>query len=1003
MSSRASSDEYESRTGVDRRSFIKSALLVGGSAGLSSLTSLLDASGTAAATDTSVTVAERENRQHAWNDYSASLHGTTVPPEYTLILSVDLTEDAVEDGTPTADARDEVAAALDSLEDTFGWGSDGLLFTIGYSPAYFDRFDETLPGKLSDRTSALGLIDPDVTVDVTAAPHEDPSEIAAEDADAVLHLASDDPVTLLQAELALWDGDGDDGDYDYDLDKQGSGSSVSVPDLEGSFEDVFHQPTSPPGRRVSYVGHDTLVEEFEEALSGTEFEGVEEEIPEESDLSMGVNVLFKNSNPPEPLATLTEDGQLAGTPQEPGMFAQGTIQHLSKLDIALDDWYGNNDLDERREQLLSPDHTEANTGVAGEELGESTATDTALRDADGEGLAERVVQDAEEEGLVGHAQKIARARAPMESRQTGDDGAERRDDLRGHDGVQELEPPILRRDAPTADTGRPGLNFVSLMRFNGYMHYIRQAMNGGAFDTAAFGVDGDARLDHESVVETVDGENSEGNNDNGIVPYLETTRRGNFLVPPITVRALPPARAARPTTGVNGSDVVGDQEYHLVAVDFSTVDAGPDEIEADDLRNVRFGVSHLVNRGGGVEPVYAEADDGVAVFVFPDDGAGLDDTAVDADGYDDDGDADGVVTARLFAETEDGYPVRATAECEVVDTPTETVEDVDDFELDPESVQFEDGGFVVVSDDDDDDDDHDDDDDGRPAHAGRGGGPPAHAGRGGDDDDEDLCVIRPLSSRLPPRRGSRPSTTDCDALAQRHQHRLEGRERADVPEVRRHAAGRRRRVRPRLAVDECRQRLGVDGAGGGRVVGDDDRLPREAGPGRGERLAVALLLVVDEHQVEVVVLLGDGDGVALPDRDAVRQSAAVEVLASVGQQLGVAIDDHHLAVVGERAGHPVRRVAEARPELVHTARAGESDQPGEQAADLGADGGKALAVGAVVHLADHVVGRRADRAGEPRDRRRWLRVDHTPASPPTVFGLRDGDPGSVFFAAPPND
>ncbi len=662
MSSRASSEEYESGTGVDRRSFIKSALLVGGSAGLSSLTSLLGASGTAAATDTAeVTVGDRDNRQHAWNDYSASLHGTKVPPEYTLFLCLDLADDAVENGTPTADAREQVAAALDSLEETFGWDNDGLLFTIGYSPAYFDRFDESLPGKLSDRTSALGLIDPAVTVDVAAAPHEDPSEIAAEEYDAVLHMASDDPVTLLQAELALWDAD---GDLDSDLDKQGPGSSVSVPDLEGTFEDVFERPTAPPGRRVSYVGHDTIVEEFEEALAGTDFEGIEEEIPEESDLSMGMNVLFKNSNPPEPLATLTEDGALAGTPQEPGMFAQGTIEHVSKLDIGLDDWYGNNDIDERRKQLLSPDHTEDNTGVAGEELGESTATDTALRNAGGDGLAERVVEDAENGELVGHAQKIARARAPMEARQTGDDGAERQDDLRGHDGVQELEPPLLRRDAPTADTGRPGLNFVSLMRFNGYMHYIRQAMNGGAFDTAAFGVDGDARLDHEGVAETVNGENSEGNNDNGIVPYLETTRRGNYLVPPITLRALPPAQAISPDITVSGDNRVNTNKNGKIEVDVYYHDAGVD-VDDVDHRNLRFGQSFMVNRGGGVTPDKA-MDKGQHVrYKFDLDKTTFEDREVTADGYDDDGDQDGVVTARLFTTTEDGDPIRATRECEV--------------------------------------------------------------------------------------------------------------------------------------------------------------------------------------------------------------------------------------------------------------------------------------------------------------------------------------------------
>ncbi|PSP80492.1 hypothetical protein BRC81_02035 [Halobacteriales archaeon QS_1_68_20] len=211
--------------------------------------------------------------------------------------------------------------------------------------------------------------------------------------------------------------------------------------------------------------------------------------------------------------------------------------------------------------------------------------------------------------LVEPAQKLARARFDLENRLTDDaEGLpteERDDDLRGHDGDQELETVMLRRDIDTTDGNRPGVHFVGLMRFNGYMTYMRQAMNGVGFDTAAFGPDDDRRIQHDDV--EVDQQ------DNGIANYLTTRRRGNFPVPPISLRALPHPRAHEATV-----DVRRDGDAYVVTVD--AVEGGG----RLDSETVRFGHYRAVNRGG-TAPATVSRKRGTLTFEFPADGTGLDD------------------------------------------------------------------------------------------------------------------------------------------------------------------------------------------------------------------------------------------------------------------------------------------------------------------------------------------------------------------------------------------
>lgn len=46
----------------------------------------------------------------------------------------------------TSAARRTVEKAIQEIERHFGWGQDWVLFTIGYSPQYFERYyDGSMP------------------------------------------------------------------------------------------------------------------------------------------------------------------------------------------------------------------------------------------------------------------------------------------------------------------------------------------------------------------------------------------------------------------------------------------------------------------------------------------------------------------------------------------------------------------------------------------------------------------------------------------------------------------------------------------------------------------------------------------------------------------------------------------------------------------------------------------------------------------------------------------
>jgi hypothetical protein len=292
-------------------------------------------------------------RQHAWVDFLVfDRFSNTVLPQHHALLMLEY----VGDEPPTASDRDRVEGALRTLERAFVRGTagnsnavhhDGLLFTIGYSPAYFERFDADLPAAL-DLPTAGELLD-----------RLDEDASRADDYDAAVHLASGYASVLLAAETMLFEG----------LDR------INGVDVEGTFEGIFERVE----RRTGFIGRGEPAKRYDE-----------ESVPESAPLSMGFKSGFRDNLPREDRVTIPD-----------GPFAEGTTQMISRIDIDLDRWYGERRTDRVR-QMFSPHHAPEDVGDVGEDLAAHSRTT-----AD---VADRVPEDARERGLLGHGQKTARAR-----------------------------------------------------------------------------------------------------------------------------------------------------------------------------------------------------------------------------------------------------------------------------------------------------------------------------------------------------------------------------------------------------------------------------------------------------------------------------------------------------------------------------------------------------------------------------------------------------------------
>jgi len=440
--------------GVSRREFVKAAVAIGGA---SALAACQDRENTTDISSGPDDLSAMPDRQHAWNDaIERDQHGNHVPPRHHLLLYLDYagegsgggqsaagtaTGDTAAAGVPTAAEREQVENALQSLEHAYARTNQGLLFTVGYTPAYFDRFEGALPENVD-------LPEPEAL-----APFEAP---APDTPDAVVHFASDYGSVVLGAEEAL----------------MGEKGQANGREMNADFSGVFERASLPEGgnaRRTGFIGAGLPADNQDVA-------GVPDSdpVPEDSPLYMGFKSGFEGSQATEERVTLSA-----------GPFAGGTTQHVSQIRLHLDQWYEQDSREHRESAMFCPAHAE-NDRVEG--VGENLGATNGVG-----GCADDVADDSREKGVVGHAQKTARAR---------EDG----------------KPVILRRDFDSTDGGYARLHFLALQESIADFVATKQAMSGT-----------DAAQDGGVGQRT----------NNGILQYLTVERRGNYLLPPRAHRSLP--------------------------------------------------------------------------------------------------------------------------------------------------------------------------------------------------------------------------------------------------------------------------------------------------------------------------------------------------------------------------------------------------------------------------------------------------------------------------------
>jgi hypothetical protein len=428
-------------TGEDlsRRTFLKYAVALGGAGALSACLERIDRSSEPVPTGES---AAKPARQHAWREYiEHDEHGNSVLPRHQTLLYVNA--DAAD--APSQDARETLESALSTLDSAYEWSNEGLLHTVGYSPAYFERFDEPLPDSVDlPEPSALS-------------PFEDPG---FDTQDALVHLASDRADVVLEAEEAL----------------TGERETANGVEVGARLTDV----ATVDSRRTGFVGAGLPAEHGDA-------EGVPEgdHIPEESPLFMGFEAGFAGNQASEDYVTIDE-----------GPFAGATTKAVSNLRQRLDDWYVEQDYEDRVMEMFSPGHAaEGLVEGIGSNLGDDSKVDRFVAD---------IEDHAREYGRVGHAQKAARANRDAEGR------------------VRLLRRHFESTDDIGSDQQVASLHFPSLQREITAFEEVRRAMNGTDLTEVT-----------PAVRQRVN---------NGILEYIFVRRRGYFLVPPRELRSFPRTR-----------------------------------------------------------------------------------------------------------------------------------------------------------------------------------------------------------------------------------------------------------------------------------------------------------------------------------------------------------------------------------------------------------------------------------------------------------------------------
>jgi len=425
---------------TSRRRFLKAALAVGGTAALSACLDRVGDEPIPQGVDDSSALPDR---QFAWNDsLDRDDGGNVVLPEQHLFLYLEYDGDNGPNGTPTAVDRERLAAALRTIERAYEWSNRGVVFDLGYSPAYFDRFDDPLPESVD--------LPPPRRLTSVDTPRLD-------EQDALLHLASDRSDALLEIEETLVAGG------------QSAPETLNGVDVERRLGDVF----AVDDRRTGFIGPGLPA--ANQGVGGIPADGP---VPEESPLFMGFKAGFAANQATEDYVTISE-----------GPFAGGSTKHVARIRQQLDKWYAENSHEEMVAKLFSPQLSEAGTveGV-GNNLGDDSGITAEIY--------EQLSETASEFGLVGHAEKAARANRDQEG------------------NVR-----TLRRHVESTDNENASLHFPSYQQEISTFEAVQEAMNGT-----------DIVREQPTVQPRVK---------NGIFRYIFVENRGNFLVPPRSTRAFP--------------------------------------------------------------------------------------------------------------------------------------------------------------------------------------------------------------------------------------------------------------------------------------------------------------------------------------------------------------------------------------------------------------------------------------------------------------------------------
>ncbi len=237
-------------------------------------------------------------RQHAWVH---SLHrdefGNPVAPRFDKLLFFNVR------GRPTPAHAALLESRLRTLERTFHWGPDGLLFTVSYGPEYFTR--------------VLGVASP-IPRATSLANFESP---AIDSYHVCLHLACDDEQRLVEIEAALVRGHRLAGAAGSDLtlepiliwrETRSGFTGVGIP---AARQDVAGIPAGNP-------------------------------VPQQSPLFMGFKSGLRKNQASEDDVTIAD-----------GPFAEGTTMQVSYMRLRLDDWYGELSPADRVARMYSPQTT----------------------------------------------------------------------------------------------------------------------------------------------------------------------------------------------------------------------------------------------------------------------------------------------------------------------------------------------------------------------------------------------------------------------------------------------------------------------------------------------------------------------------------------------------------------------------------------------------------------------------------------------------------------------